>query len=67
VAGSRAKFNVLWRSTAVRPYRFVVQYFARPHNDTVLIHIDNSLVLEAVGVKTRFEQPLTMEQWVEAK
>jgi hypothetical protein len=33
----------------------------------VLIPIDNSLVLEAAGVKTRFEQPLTMEQWVEAK
>jgi hypothetical protein len=39
-------------------------YFAKPNNDPVLIPIGNSLVLKAAGVKTRFEQPLTMEQWV---
>ncbi|KAE9371909.1 putative UPF0676 protein [Stipitochalara longipes BDJ] len=42
-------------------------YFARPHNDTLLVPIDNSPVLKAAGVKTRFEEPVTMEQWVKAK
>jgi len=42
-------------------------YFAKPHNDTALIPTDESPVLKAAGVKTRFEQPLAMEQWIEAK
>lgn len=42
-------------------------YFARPHNDTVLTPIDDSPVLKAAGVKTRFEKPVTMEEWVKAK
>ncbi|KAI9744923.1 MAG: hypothetical protein M1818_001849 [Claussenomyces sp. TS43310] len=42
-------------------------YFARPHNDTVLNPIVDSPVLEAAGVKPRFEKPVTMEQWVKAK
>jgi isopenicillin N synthase-like dioxygenase len=42
-------------------------YFARPHNDTVLEFIEDSPVLKAAGVKSRFDQPVTMEQWVKAK
>jgi len=42
-------------------------YFARPHNDTVLDPIVDSPVLNAAGVKSRFEKPVTMEQWVKAK
>lgn len=42
-------------------------YFARPHNDTVLVPITDSPVLEQAGVKPRFEQHVTMEQWVRAK
>lgn len=42
-------------------------YFARPHNDTVLKPIVDSPVLEKAGVKPRFEEAVTMEQWVKAK
>ena len=42
-------------------------YFARPHNDTVLNPIVDSPVLEKAGVKPRFVEPVTMEQWVKAK
>jgi isopenicillin N synthase-like dioxygenase len=42
-------------------------YFARPHNDTVLLPITDSPVLEKAGVKPRFEKEVTMEQWVKAK
>lgn len=42
-------------------------YFARPHNDTILAPITDSPVLEAAGVKPRFEKLVTMEQWVRAK
>lgn len=42
-------------------------YFARPHNDTLLNPILNSPVLQAAGVKPRFEKPVTMEEWVKAK
>lgn len=42
-------------------------YFARPHNDTVLDPIVDSPVLKAAGVVSRFEKPVTMEQWVKAK
>ncbi|KAH6664094.1 putative UPF0676 protein [Halenospora varia] len=41
-------------------------YFARPHNETVLNPLD-SPVLNAAGVKSRFEKPVTVEQWVKAK
>jgi len=37
-------------------------YFARAHNDTLLVPIDDSPVLKAAGVKTRFEKPVTMKQ-----
>lgn len=42
-------------------------YFARPHNDTVLLPITDSPVLEKAGVRPRFEKEVTMEQWVKAK
>jgi isopenicillin N synthase-like dioxygenase len=42
-------------------------YFARPHNETVLNPILDSPVLQAAGVKSRFEKPVTVEQWVKAK
>ncbi|KIW75990.1 hypothetical protein Z517_10735 [Fonsecaea pedrosoi CBS 271.37] len=42
-------------------------YFARPHNDTLLVPITDSPVLEKAGVKPRFDQIVTMEQWVKAK
>jgi isopenicillin N synthase-like dioxygenase len=42
-------------------------YFARPHNDTVLNFIEDSPVLKAAGVTSRFEKPVTMEEWVKAK
>jgi isopenicillin N synthase-like dioxygenase len=42
-------------------------YFARPHNDTILDPIVDSPVLKAAGVVSRFEKPVTMEQWVKAK
>jgi hypothetical protein len=42
-------------------------YFARPHNDTILNPIVDSPVLEAAGVKPRFEKVVTMEEWVKAK
>ncbi|OQO02090.1 hypothetical protein B0A48_11642 [Cryoendolithus antarcticus] len=42
-------------------------YFARPHNDTVLLPITNSPVLQKAGVKPRSEGNVTMEQWVKAK
>lgn len=42
-------------------------YFVRPHNDTVLNPVTESPVLEAAGVKPRFHEPVTMEQWVKAK
>ncbi|CAJ2503657.1 Uu.00g110510.m01.CDS01 [Anthostomella pinea] len=42
-------------------------YFARPRNKTVLLPITDSPVLEAAGVKPRFEGNVTMEQWVKAK
>jgi isopenicillin N synthase-like dioxygenase len=42
-------------------------YFARPHNDTVLVPITDSPVLEKAGVKPRFDKQVTVEQWVKAK
>jgi len=42
-------------------------YFARPHNDTILEPILDSPVLQAAGVKSRFEKKVTMEEWVKAK
>ena len=42
-------------------------YFARPHNDVQLLPIVDSPVLQAAGVKPRFEKIVTMEQWVKAK
>ncbi|KAF2664667.1 putative UPF0676 protein [Microthyrium microscopicum] len=42
-------------------------YFSRPHNDVVLEPIVDSPVLNAAGVKSRFEKPVTMEEWVKAK
>jgi isopenicillin N synthase-like dioxygenase len=42
-------------------------YFARPHNDTKLLPITDSPVLEREGVKPRFDQIVTMEEWVRAK
>ncbi|KIX06838.1 uncharacterized protein Z518_04814 [Rhinocladiella mackenziei CBS 650.93] len=42
-------------------------YFARPHNDTVLVPITDSPVLQAAGVKPRFDKLVTMEEWVRAK
>jgi isopenicillin N synthase-like dioxygenase len=43
-------------------------YFARPHSDTLLVPItDISPVLREAGVKSRFDQPVTMGEWVKAK
>lgn len=42
-------------------------YFARPHNDTKLLPITDSPVLQEAGVKPRFEKIVTMEEWVRAK
>ncbi|KAF2802301.1 putative UPF0676 protein [Mytilinidion resinicola] len=42
-------------------------YFARPHNDTILEPILDSPVLKAAGVKSRFEEPVKMEDWVKSK
>ncbi|KAH7096025.1 hypothetical protein FB567DRAFT_47775 [Paraphoma chrysanthemicola] len=42
-------------------------YFARPHNDTKLLPITESPVLEKAGVKPRFDSIVTMEEWVRAK
>jgi len=42
-------------------------YFARPHNDTILNFIEDSPVLKAAGVKSRFEKSVSMEDWVKAK
>ncbi|KAI1665130.1 non-hem dioxygenase in morphine synthesis N-terminal [Pyrenophora tritici-repentis] len=42
-------------------------YFARPHNDTKLLPITQSAVLERAGVRPRFEKVVTMEEWVRAK
>lgn len=42
-------------------------YFARPHNDTKLLPITDSPVLEAAGVRPRFEKVVTVEEWVKAK
>lgn len=42
-------------------------YFARPHNDTKLLPITDSPLLEKEGVKPRFENVVTMEEWVKAK
>ncbi|KAH7113262.1 hypothetical protein B0J11DRAFT_146223 [Dendryphion nanum] len=42
-------------------------YFARPHNDTKLLPITDSPVLEREGVRPRFEKVVTMEEWVKAK
>ncbi|KAI1612853.1 gibberellin 2-oxidase [Exophiala viscosa] len=42
-------------------------YFARPHNETVLVPITDSPVLQKAGVKPRFEKEVTMEEWVRAK
>ena len=39
----------------------------RSHNDTVLDPIVYSPLLKAVGVGSRFEKAVTMEQWVKAK
>lgn len=42
-------------------------YFARPHNDTELVPITDSPVLQAAGVTPRFDKVVTMEEWVKAK
>lgn len=42
-------------------------YFARPHNDTELLPITNSPLLEKAGVKPRFDKIVKMEEWVRAK
>lgn len=42
-------------------------YFARPHNNVILEPIVDSPVLKEAGVKSRFEKPVTMEEWVKAK
>jgi isopenicillin N synthase-like dioxygenase len=42
-------------------------YFARPHSDTILVPIEDSPVLKAAGVKSRFEKPISMGEWVKAK
>ncbi|KAF2113837.1 gibberellin 2-oxidase [Lophiotrema nucula] len=42
-------------------------YFARPHNDTKLLPITDSPVLEKEGVEPRFDKIVTMEEWVKAK
>ena len=42
-------------------------YFARPHNDVKLEPITDSPVLQAAGVKPRFDKIVTMEEWVRAK
>ena len=42
-------------------------YFARPHNETVLVPITDSPVLQKAGVKPRFEKQVKMEEWVRAK
>lgn len=41
-------------------------YFARPHNETVLNPLDSPVLL-AAGAKSRFEKPVTAEEWVRAK
>jgi isopenicillin N synthase-like dioxygenase len=35
-------------------------YFARPHSDTILVPIEDSPVLQAAGVKSRFDKPISM-------
>lgn len=50
-----------------RPLLINFKYFARPHNETILAPINDSPVLQAAGVKSRFEKPVTMEEWVRAK
>ncbi|XPS98258.1 hypothetical protein M3J09_007467 [Ascochyta lentis] len=42
-------------------------YFARPHNDTKLLPITDSPVLEKAGVRPRFDKIVTTEEWVKAK
>jgi isopenicillin N synthase-like dioxygenase len=42
-------------------------YFARPHNDTKLLPITDSPVLEKAGVRPRFDKIVTVEEWVKAK
>lgn len=42
-------------------------YFARPHSDTILVPIENSPVLKEAGVKSRFQTPVSMGEWVKAK
>jgi isopenicillin N synthase-like dioxygenase len=42
-------------------------YFARPHSDTILVPIEDSLVLKEAGVKSRFDKPISMGEWVKAK
>ncbi|KAF2679695.1 Clavaminate synthase-like protein [Lentithecium fluviatile CBS 122367] len=42
-------------------------YFARPHNDTVLVPITDSPLLEKAGVRPGFDGTVTMEEWVRAK
>ncbi|KAH6614825.1 hypothetical protein C7974DRAFT_320665 [Boeremia exigua] len=42
-------------------------YFARPHNDTPLLPITDSPVLERAGVRPRFDSVVTVEEWVRAK
>ena len=41
-------------------------YFARPHNEMVLNPLDSPVLREA-GAKSRFEKPVTVEEWVKAK
>lgn len=41
-------------------------YFARPINKMVLNPLDSPVLREA-GVKSRFEKPVTVEEWVRAK
>ncbi|KAF2654655.1 gibberellin 2-oxidase [Lophiostoma macrostomum CBS 122681] len=42
-------------------------YFSRPHNDTQLLPITDSPVLEKAGVRPRFDKIVTVEEWVRAK
>jgi len=42
-------------------------YFARPHSDTILVPIEDSPVLKAAGVESRFKKPISMGEWVKAK
>jgi isopenicillin N synthase-like dioxygenase len=42
-------------------------YFARPHDDTKLVPITDSPLLQKAGVTPRFDKIVTMDEWVKAK